>query len=1425
MSDQQKTNATQRRLLVPMDIEALVVPERGTGESQWVDLKPDFRKIKSNRFLGHDLEKIIGMNIRKNLHEPGVHLHWALPDGLAHGVAGDNGEGPEFPLIPNRWLIVRFWDQGLKNRELDLEFRTWIVESDTITTEHDAVVWPQLPSSNQQNYYVRVGNQFEMTRWPGETSAPSVDITAVGYGDPAFAADYLACKGILGFHDKDLEDLRGVPLTYFVAGWYSDPSKDPLHRALTEKTFEKLDEFLGEKKWTYPGLTEALEKVERAKDLEVDLNETGEMMERLKKTTPDSTEVEAELQKKTKALKNQLQSLTKEIEGLAKDMPGQILCHGVISGIQWQNKDTLYKSGIPRDKPFRVAVGDTAVEALTALFKEKLNGKLAKLLEAFQYDLLTELEKPGGHAKVEHKIHERTFRPLSRGIRWDLIQEAQPATGDSFEEHAPPIPGDIRALLENLNHRQRQIDGLKRERDSVKRELYATWYKRILNIRKEHVSGETLNQRLKDLQKEIENLTTQIVELEDQKEGRPKGVELKQLQENLETLLPDYKIQPVDESRFWRPNDPVVLLAGEAFQRSSRHAEDGRYRSDGQLLCRLDSQEITRIIITIPHAKKKGVEFGPDDLDRWGNPFAAPAEPPIPPDVVNLFRESLLLTLDSKRAHDIAAAAYEKNEPGLARDHPTGVSRLSKNLLQFLKTVLNDAENPDLAAPKVKYEKKDENGEIEALELAGIFPSPLFLTRWRQNPWLPLFLHWQASWMPAYFDIRQALENWNLAKQGAGFDFRGEDPGREDHKRFVYNGTTLLTPSAALNFSDRLRQYNLTHDNPKLEEFQTKVSSMNLLCQSLGGLTDQLLMRKGRLELKPLDPGSGGRGPQLSEIFHEVEDIDWLSPLTDSKFFPIRAGHLKLEKLWVSDAYGQLLKLEEISQEKITHPVLPERLAGSSGYIRLEPRLAQPARLTIQWPPAGRWGSEREREQDVTLQEDEEFSPVCGWILPNFLDSGLMIYDARGNAVGALQAVQRKSWKCGVGGQKEEIESFHWVDIPGSEQFFFGKPPNGIPDPLGEGANPHLRAFVKGLLALAEGGGQAFGRLLEKMNEVLSASGGTGPSQNPNLALLIGKPLALVRASIRLELDGRPACAQGWDDLKGEQTGGIEKVKFPIRLGDRWKWNDVWLGDDGLVGFFLNQNYERFYPAFGLTSLDGRNDRYSEYGMVPGISVSEPLNLTLLMDPFRGFCATTGIFPRKIFNLPHGDITETLENKQVVFFTGPLVSTEAEIRMPQPSDIYGQWSWTHHPEVKVWREETITDYRREQGRFFENTLHITEGWLKLVTAPLAIRVFKVKGKEPVKKEEDPEKAGEAPTPAQFEVCSGENMILSWVVTGAEKIELKKGVSSLLQSNRHPLPTQYRIQVDQKTSFTLIATDREKKTVEKSIKIKTVQKSN
>ncbi|HKB42242.1 MAG TPA: hypothetical protein VKD72_37795, partial [Gemmataceae bacterium] len=624
-----------------MNIEALVIG--ASPGTDWVNLVPDFRAVFANQFLGQQLETPPGNTDPGLNQEPGVHLHWALPDGLTHGVASPNGQGADFPLIPNRWLVVRLWDQTEQKSELTLQFRAWIVESDTITDEGTGAIWLSVGAGNpnpqhEQDYSVRVGRQFELGQWPGETAASSIDISAVGYGDPSFAAYYPASRRMLGFYDSDLDDLQDVGLTYFVAGWYAKPDKDPLHRALTEATkdeepqavggvsiaeFARLDAFLAHAQWIYPGCTEAGAKVQRAREVDANLKEAREMAQRLAASS-EAKEALTALQTQITDLEKESGTLSGEINVLQQDLPGRIVCHGIVSGIRWQKKDTLHDSGIPRGKPFSVAVGNTAVEALAALFQTQLDSGVAKLLEAFQYDLLTELERPGGEEKFEQKIHERRYRPLSRGIRWDLIQETAASTDGPVDERTPPIPGDIRVLLESINSLQRDINRLKRERDSRKSELYATWYKKVLGSGDGSLTQpqiDLLSRQMRDLQDAIDGLTTQIAAREDRSEARPSGSQWDALQARLDTLLPGHELRALEELRFWRPNDPVVLLAGQAFQRTFRHGEDGRYRSDGRLLCRLSGQEFDGIKVTVPQAKMPHVPFGPGDVDRWCNPL------------------------------------------------------------------------------------------------------------------------------------------------------------------------------------------------------------------------------------------------------------------------------------------------------------------------------------------------------------------------------------------------------------------------------------------------------------------------------------------------------------------------------------------------------------------------------------------------------------------------------------------------------------------------------------------------------------------------------------------------------------------------------------------------------------------------------------
>ena len=73
---------TSHSLLVPIGLEALVVENADLGE--WSDLTVDFSRLYQGDILGSQLTPTL-FNPRTCPHDPGVHLHWTLPDAMRRG--------------------------------------------------------------------------------------------------------------------------------------------------------------------------------------------------------------------------------------------------------------------------------------------------------------------------------------------------------------------------------------------------------------------------------------------------------------------------------------------------------------------------------------------------------------------------------------------------------------------------------------------------------------------------------------------------------------------------------------------------------------------------------------------------------------------------------------------------------------------------------------------------------------------------------------------------------------------------------------------------------------------------------------------------------------------------------------------------------------------------------------------------------------------------------------------------------------------------------------------------------------------------------------------------------------------------------------------------------------------------------------------
>ncbi|MFD9072944.1 hypothetical protein ACFVZ2_23355, partial [Streptomyces lasiicapitis] len=149
----------------------------------------------------------------------GVYVMWQLPSGLTNGRETDDGIG-DFPLVPNRWLVTRRWNGGI---------RSWLVESDHVgATGTVSCLDPDADTATP----TKLGRKHELTSsspWqePAERREPF--LTALGPGLLSFSAYQPYNTNVFSLHDP-LEDVAEYArVSYRVIGWYAQEGSDVLH--------------------------------------------------------------------------------------------------------------------------------------------------------------------------------------------------------------------------------------------------------------------------------------------------------------------------------------------------------------------------------------------------------------------------------------------------------------------------------------------------------------------------------------------------------------------------------------------------------------------------------------------------------------------------------------------------------------------------------------------------------------------------------------------------------------------------------------------------------------------------------------------------------------------------------------------------------------------------------------------------------------------------------------------------------------------------------------------------------------------------------------------------------------------------------------------------------------------------------------------
>lgn len=1091
-----------------------------------------------------------------------------------------------------------------------------------------------------------IGRSWPIDQWPGEqvvaAHAISRPLTAMGAGEATFAAYAPNVPTVLSFPDA-LDGVGAGPLSYSIFGWYAGAAVDPLR---------------GEDLYRGGWQTE---------------DEWREVMSARGWSVGDDAEL---------ADAEHAGVAWAEAHGIPIDpraprelFPSRTLCHGLLFEVPWEGPEGRYVSGAPTGNPEspgyvspQIAFGASTNDALAALiaasaeaqgFDKKKLAELEKIIAAFQCDGLSLLDRPDGQAQLDLRIQNNWFSAAAGGTTYSVVgpqSEQQPG-----ENAPPPLTPEQSALLTALNRAQRRLDATEAALTGEQRERFNLWWKNkrlprttFSPERKEYLSGL------------IDAATTALDSAIDAELAR--WLALREARDaafiSLHDTLRELRLISAPRPSFSSANEPVLMVTGA--HRAFKHGEDARFGGDGALYCRFTGQSIGSLELEVGERTiiVRGTELEPP-VFKGGD---------LPLELDDLAAEHALLDLSN--APLISATALP-SDPW--------------SLLALVREEQTLIWNPDVNAPIDRQTIAELSG-LRGLYKLGAPPSKLGVIAWTA-PWSPLYVDWKISYLPGAESPRQALDPWTFS---GGLDptdpldsftyrWNGAIPPPET-RHFTISGRTFLTPQASDTFGAQLESaIALYADQPDAERelwaLQTALdyaSNADLLSQAMSGFNAALLETQLQTFAVPAsdDPAARFLRPELGPAANASA-----SPLPDVEaiaFNPIRAGHFALDRLWVVDAFGQVfdvlaaMRVDPINLEPIR--AIDLVAPGSARLVELKPRIAQPSRLLFELLSA--------EDDEAIVGVDTGADPICGWLIPNRLDRSVLVYDADGAGSGELF----------VAG-----DAARWFPQPSSSP----PPHGGAPKPAIK--NRHLSSMITAILDSADSRGalEALLALIDEVSFAVDASGGWGDQAMP---ALVGEPIAVVRGRVALELSGKPADSQRWDDTGAHLTGGFEEVLFPVQLGSPE------LLDDGLIGAYLNDDYRRIDSAYALKEPRPyvANDR-------PRLRANGPaVLLTMLLAPRTTAHALSGILPPASITLPGHLATPRLEKMELLFRVGPSIGDDTGVFLPLPAIREGTWSWVQYAGTeKPARSSSVSPASAVAA--LPDALPIArEGWLSLL---------------------------------------------------------------------------------------------------------------
>ena len=1007
------------------------------------------------------------------------------------------------------------------------------------------------------------------------------------------------------------------------------------------------------------------------------------------------------------------------------------------------------------------AIGTNGLDAMSALMNNSPPDIIAgnnqfykEMFTAFLYGFGSSITDPNAAVMAFDDIYQNSFQPSPGGTLWRIVHRgdeavAVPPGPQQFTAFSPALDTSVRLTTQQaeavdaLNVAQNALDVATRRMNLRLWEFFATWWQTMVTNPNPTTRAEALQNVLTAANSTSPiwgnmSPTSYIASLTDPTTGLIADL---QAAVNAQIALVnqilvgnvDLELQNFADTPFWTPNDPSIVLSGLSGPQSSwpndyllvvQCRRDSQFLSQSFTCAGASGSNVSPAASTIQATINKIIAF-PYNVTILNTDYPTIASVGVSGGTTSfvavlqmIFSEFVLL--DPANTSTLASSSY-----------------FNLNLSAFISLV-NSSTSVYAVDPTA------------ATTSGPALPSAYASAQWTSQPWAPLFALWKTRW----FQTDRGL--WSFNEQNTTtnrpyYSFNGSTTtlsasqiAQIEQQSVIIKGRIILTPGTNNLVKSRLLQFTnedsdfityCTTNNINIPTLQQQIlngiNSWDIFSQTLSGFNDTLLTRASGLHLIPNgtsevagpyykfmaglatnNDATNINGVALSgftpsaDIVGQWATVPSLGNSATNPFQPVIHGQFRFHDLQIVDRFGQSVSLandaawSNFQAAKSEIMSLKSNNAGSATAstiapqcaIQLPPRILQSARINASWLTSD--------GTNTPLKFASQGNPICGWVLINYLDRALQIYNADGLSIGELRVIQESN-------------------PPTIDWYIFNLD-------LANNINPYLEAFIKKMQIVIVNG-TIVSTALEGMFELLDLAFGsiqTPPSYFSSYATaIVGRPLVIARASWGLEL--AEPLYQSWNQ-------GAVPAQYPLSYytgsnGFQMRIGSTNLAQDGLIGYFLDAEmlgdptldpaesnlelgifYSDYYDS---TDSNKPNEPGSgTYGSISGNFVplvpyfyddsdvsnygsnstsyqnalenyqNQTVYTTLLLDPFTTIHVYTQALPAATLELPSWMIRQALDNLEAVFRMGPLLVTQplessSTLQISEPQQAGGQWTW------------------------------------------------------------------------------------------------------------------------------------------------------